>query len=422
MKKYNVIDLFSGCGGLSEGFHKQGNYKFLLHADWEQVVLDSLTKRLKLKWRDKDADKKVIRFDIQKTDDLLFGCPELKEKFPFGVSVLKEEGVDLVVGGPPCQAYSLAGRIRCPNGMQDDYRNFLFESYLKVVDFFKPRIVIFENVPGMLSARPGGIVISDRIREEFDKAGYKIIHDLKLAQFDCSDFGVPQERKRIIIIGVSKKYFRGSEDVILNDFYFNTMPSLKVKIKKTVKDAISDLPKFRPANKDVKKPYIPQSDFMPLNHEPRFHSLRDRQIFKILAKDDLKPNKKYATTDSLKKLYTEQTGKTSNVHKYCVQSWSKPSKTIVAHLYKDGLRHIHPDPEQCRSLTVRECARLQTFDDDFNFTGTMTDNFKMIGNAVPPVFSKVLAIAVDTILTKYSSKVSRTSNRVSPLEQLELIN
>ena len=100
---------------------------------------------------------------------------------------------------------------------------------------------------------------------------------------------------------------------------------------------------------------------------------------------------KYSSTDALKKMYTEKTGKKSNIHKYNVLKWDEPSNTIPAHLKKDGLRHIHPDYLQARSITVREAARLQSFDDDFEFSGMMTADYEMIGNAVPPEFARRLA-------------------------------
>ena len=122
----------------------------------------------------------------------------------------------------------------------------------------------------------------------------------------------------------------------------------------------------------------------------------------MLAEDILSGERKYESTEALKELYTKVTGKVSNVHKYHVCEWDKPSNLIPAHLYKDGLRHIHPDSEQARTITVREAARLQTFDDDFCFGNSMTEAYKMIGNAVPPLFAKKLALAVSDMMEKYS--------------------
>ena len=126
-------------------------------------------------------------------------------------------------------------------------------------------------------------------------------------------------------------------------------------------------------------------------------------IFKLLTEDIESGRNEYVSIESLKNLYTERTGKTSNVHKYHVIRWDEPSNLIPAHLYKDGLRHIHPDSSQCRSITVREAARLQTFDDDYIFDGSNVEVYKMIGNAVPPKFAKKLADAVADLIHDYGN-------------------
>ena len=133
-------------------------------------------------------------------------------------------------------------------------------------------------------------------------------------------------------------------------------------------------------------------------HIPRKHNLRDQNIFRILA-DDIESGKNaFTNTEKLKELYYKTTGKKSNVHKYYVLRKDEPSNTIPAHLHKDGLRHIHPDSKQSRSITVREAARLQSFPDDFVFCGSQSDAYKMIGNAVPPLFARIVAECVYTII------------------------
>ena len=139
-------------------------------------------------------------------------------------------------------------------------------------------------------------------------------------------------------------------------------------------------------------------------HVARWQSKRDIDIFELLTKDIESGRCEYVTTESLKALYTEKTGKVSNVHKYHVLRWDEPSNLIPAHLYKDGLRHIHPDSAQLRTITVREAARLQTFPDDYIFYGGSMEVYKMIGNAVPPLFSKALANAVYDLLKKYNKE------------------
>ena len=125
---------------------------------------------------------------------------------------------------------------------------------------------------------------------------------------------------------------------------------------------------------------------------------RDIKIFQLLAEDIESGRNEFKSIDSLKKIYEKYTAKSSSVHKYNVLKWDKPSNTIPAHLHKDGLRHIHPDPTQGRSITVREAARLMTFPDDYVFKGSRTDKFKMLGNAVPPDFSTILGEVIKKVL------------------------
>lgn len=403
----NVIDLFAGCGGLSDGFEQTHLYKTLACVEWESEPCNTLRKRLSKKWGYKNADKLVIKFDIQRTEELIngwkndpvYGSNE-------GLKKLIKEDVEVLVGGPPCQAYSIAGRVRDENGMNDDYRNFLFESYLNVVNFYKPKAFIFENVPGMLSANPGGISIVERITEAFSASGYEITNNLRAdALIDCTRFGVPQARKRLIILGVNRSQLKTDAQSALSDFYEWILPKYESKKVYTVKDAIIDLPKLYPLSEPIKiknKKYSHSINEIEIaNHEPRMHNERDIQTFKLLTKDIESGQNKYISIESLKELYFSITGKNSNIHKYHVLKWDKPSNTIPAHLYKDGLRHIHPDSNQARTITVREAARLQSFDDDFEFTGSLTDQYKMIGNAVPPKFAKAVALALKEFLDKY---------------------
>lgn len=164
------------------------------------------------------------------------------------------------------------------------------------------------------------------------------------------------------------------------------------------RDAIGDLPKLRPLDEPIsylgRKLSHSVSDPLINGHISRFHNKRDIELFKFLEEDIASGRMKYTSAKSLKTLYTKLTGKTSNVHKYYVLRWDEPSNLIPAHLFKDGLRHIHPDPEQARTITVREAARLQTFPDDYYFNCSQTDAFKMIGNAVPPLFAKKVAYAI----------------------------
>lgn len=400
MKKLNSIELFAGAGGLLDGFEQTNKYNFVAAVEWLQPQVRTLINRLETKYKIKDAKSKVLNFDIQRTKELLYGWQEDPEfgSSPGLESVVGNKKIDIISGGPPCQAYSLAGRIRDKNGMKEDYRNFLFEAYLRVVQHFRPKIIVFENVEGILSAIPTGEKIVDLIHEGFEKIGYEIVNDLrKYALLNLSDFGVPQIRKRVIIIGIRRDNNSVDYQSLLENFYECTLSKKKVSVRYTVRDAIADLPPIYPLEFPEKRlAYDNNNDIN--GHKARFHSLRDQKIFNLLAKDIENGKFEYKDSNKLIELYYEQTGKHTNVHKYHVLRWDEPSNTIPAHLKKDGLRHIHPDSKQQRSITEREAARLQTFDDDFYFNESQLANFEMIGNAVPPLFAKKLGDAVSVLL------------------------
>ena len=208
MQKYKFIDLFAGCGGLEDGFMQTGDYECISSVEWLKPQVDTLRHRLKNKYNILDADESVLHFDIQREDELFNGWSN-DENFGSSLGldyyVKKSNGVDLIIGGPPCQAYSIAGRVRDENGMRNDYRNYLFEHYLSVVKRYKPKVFVFENVPGILSAKPNDKKIIEIIEEEFKKSGYVISNKiLKYGVVDASKYGVPQRRKRVILLGVRK--------------------------------------------------------------------------------------------------------------------------------------------------------------------------------------------------------------------------
>lgn len=394
----NIIDLFSGCGGLTEGFLQTKNFKTLAAVDWELQTVRTLKSRLSNKWGYQSLDNKILHFDIQRTDELINGFDDPVFGKSKGLDQLVGENkVDIIIGGPPCQAYSIAGRVRDKNGMKDDYRNFLFESYVKIVKKYEPKYFVFENVEGMLSAKPGGIPIVNRIRKSFQKIGYDLSDDLrKDALFDISFYKVPQRRKRVIIFGVRKD--KKSKQTVQN--FYKILNSFKSEKPKTLKGVFRKLPKFYPLKTpSYRVSHETKSKTKIKNHQPRFHNDRDIRIFRLLSNDILNGEEKYTSSKSLIEVYKKFTGRESKFHKYNVLREDKPSNTIPAHLYKDGLRHIHPDPLQARSITVREAARIQSFDDDFEFLGSRGDQYKMIGNAVPPAFSKKIA---EVILNLYN--------------------
>jgi len=405
----NTIDLFAGCGGLTEGFKQNGHYNTIACVEWDKLPCDALRHRFNTKWGYTDADKRVMRFDIQRVKELICGWDDAEYGYSDGLDALVNANggtVDLIIGGPPCQAYSVAGRIRDENGMREDYRNYLFEKYLMIVKHYKPKAFIFENVPGILSAMPGDgkkKIIND-ISRQFSKAGYVLLENMEQAIIDFTEYGVPQNRKRVIMLGINHEHFGNNAKNVLERFYEQFLPKYKVEKKRTVRETIGDLPKLRPLKKAITvdgKRYAHSlaKDKNILNHTARYNNEREIKTFRLLAEDIASGRNEYTSTEKLKKLYTSLTGKKSNVHKYYVLRWDEPSNTIPAHLYKDGLRHIHPDPEQARTITIREAARLQTFPDDYEFISGTSMDFKIIGNAVPPLFAKILAESLLEILT-----------------------
>lgn len=395
MRKLNTIELFAGAGGLLDGFKKTQKYNLVAAVEWLKPQVRTLRNRLKSKYNMGSlADEIVLNFDIQRSDELFHGWDDVEYEPSSGLDQLVgKKKIDIICGGPPCQAYSIAGRVRDKDGMKNDYRNFLFEAYIRVVKQYNPKIIVFENVEGILSAIPTGEKITDLIRSAFSQIGYEIIDDLRTyALLDLSDFGVPQVRRRVIIVGIRKDKPIDYQKILVR-FYNEILEKYKVSKKLTVKDAIGDLPAIYPFKVPTKRIAYDNSNNIN-GHNSRYHSLRDQEIFNLLALDIEQNTNKFDSSDKLIQLYQEKTGKKTNVHKYHVLRWDKPSNTIPAHLKKDGLRHIHPDPLQKRSITVREAARLQTFDDDYEFNESQVANYEMIGNAVPPLFAEKLALGI----------------------------
>lgn len=406
MNKIKVVDLFSGAGGLLEGFMQSGYYLPQASVEWEKAPIDTLRHRLKTKWGIADADESAIWFDMQRTEELFNGFDDKKYGISKGLDFYIGEKTDVIIGGPPCQAYSQAGRTKDEHGMKYDYRNYLFEYYLKTVERYNPEIFVFENVPGMLSAMPDGTPIVDLIKKDVERIGYEIVDDIKNhALIDISEFSVPQNRKRVILVGL-KKNKRTYEECqeLLKQFYDDILPSYKANKKISVEAAIGDLPTAEPLDKAINLTGIgKQSHSLPevdpkWGHVVRYQNERDIKIFGILTEDIASGKNELQNAEKLNEIYNNATGGNSKVHKYHVLRKDQPSTTITAHLHKDGLRFIHYDPKQKRTITVREAARLQSFPDDFEFLSTRGNQYKMIGNAVPPEFARRLSLAIKDFL------------------------
>ena len=410
MNKFTFIDLFAGCGGLSEGFLQTGMFEGLSHIEWESPMVNTLRHRLVKKWKhtEEDARKRVIKFDIQKTEELLHENWSEETKKMYGQEnhpdiitkgldgLINGKTVDLIIGGPPCQAYSIAGRAQSPTGMKDDYRNFLFESFVKIVEHFKPKVFVFENVPGLLSACPGEIPVRIRIYNAFKAIGYDIRtpDNLKKSVYCAEDFDVPQKRNRIIIIGT-----KHDSKYDLEEFYQSLTNHKSKGPIKTVREAIGNMPALTPKDtitKDGRRNVSHEQLQGKVidRHEPRYHGPRDQRLFT----EWLGNNMNRASQEEKKAIYTHITGHTSNHIKYRNLEWDKPSPTIVAHLHKDGYMFIHPDIKQLRTITIREAALLQSFPMDYEFLGSTPYCYKMIGNAVPVNFARGIAESIYEVL------------------------
>lgn len=409
MAKLNFIDLFAGCGGLSEGFLQSGHFNGLAHVEWESPMVKTLRLRLMDKWDESQADatRKVIQFDIQKTDELISGnwSEESKKLYGSNNSVVAQSGldsllngstVDIIIGGPPCQAYSIHGRAKDKDSMENDYRNFLFESFVKVVSHYEPKVFVFENVAGLLSAKPKGVSIIHEIYNAFKAIGYRILEPEKLkeAVFNAGDYNVPQYRPRVIIFGV-----REDSSISLEDLY----KELKSKIssyKPTVRDAIGNLPPIFPLeqvskvnNKNLSHYATDDSDPF---HQPRHCSSRDLSTIRTWIGNNMNS---FSHKEAIE-FYKKVTGHDTLYIKYRNLEWEKQSPTVVAHLQKDGFMFLHPDIEQARFITVREAANLMTFPSDYRFAGAKSICYKMIGNAVPVNFANAIANSIYAVLSR----------------------
>lgn len=391
---YKFIDLFAGCGGLSEGFYMQG-FEALVHVEIDKFACETLKKRMEY-YGYTDINNKVLEHDI--TDSGIID--RLNE-------VVGDNSVDIIIGGPPCQSFSTLGRAKDEFGMQNDPRNFLFESYVRILNYFKPKFFVFENVTGLLTAEIEGKKIINLILKELGK-NYKLLDDVQDMVLNSVHYGVPQERNRVIILGVRKDLNIATEDIYnmiekthysLDDELNKANQDLKKYL--TVKDAISDLPKLRPGEGEEIIEYVPKKiteyvrklrvnmDNKLFNHVARNHNSEDMERYREMAKNRWSFME---LLDNRPDLNHENPRLFGN--SYVVQRWDQPSKTIIAHLYKDGNQFIHPDYTQSRTLTAREAARLQSFPDDFEFPVSRTQQYKQIGNAVPPLLAEVIAKAM----------------------------
>ncbi|HHT23187.1 MAG TPA: DNA cytosine methyltransferase [Bacteroidales bacterium] len=406
MEKLNFIDLFAGASGMSEGFIKAG-FNPISHIEMDKDACNSIKTRAVYHYLTKEGkEKNYIDYlkgnisreelygqvpkevldsvlNIEITDDSIKGI------FSKIDTLLKGEKVDLIIGGPPCQAYSLLGRHQ--ENIENDPRNKLYIQYGRFLKQYDPKAFVFENVPGLLSANKGQHF--KNLKAYFRKLGYEVYHDT----LDASDYGVLQARKRIIIVGWKKDIDFGFPEIEKTNKAF------------VVNDIFRDLPKLKPgearqiANYTVEKnEYLEKFelrngvDFV-TQHISRPHNERDLEIYKTAINKWNKNNERLKYPDLPTELKSHK-NETSFIDRYKVVNGNGVSHTVVAHIAKDGHYYIHPDVKQCRSISVREAARLQSFPDDFYFEGSRSAAFKQIGNAVPPLMAYAIAKSINELL------------------------
>ncbi len=395
-EKFTFIDLFAGCGGFSEGFYQEG-FKSVVHVDFDAPACETVKERMRFY----NYSEKAIK------DSVICGDLTLVDVHNQIDDVIGNTKIDVLVGGPPCQSFSSVGRAQDRNSMRDDPRNYLFRSYLEILEKHKPKIFVFENVSGLLSAKPNGNHLFPEIIESMSEF-YSVCDEKETILLNSVHYGVPQIRKRVILIGVRKDLNINPKEIykeILKTHYSPEMEkkneTLNLKKYLTVKDAIFDLPKLIPGEGEEetfhkiakKNSYLklirPNGSTRLFNHVARKHNDLDRERYKLLSKNNWQLKELAEVRPDLIHHDPKHFG-----NRYTVQTASKPGKTVVAHLYKDGNLFIHPDFKQSRTFTVREAARIQSFPDDFRFVGSRTNQYKQVGNAVPPLMAKQIANAI----------------------------
>lgn len=354
MKKYNIIDLFAGVGGLSYGFSKIDDFNI--------IAANEIEKDISIAYSLNHPGVKMLNCDIA----------ELTEERIF--EAIGDAKIDLIVGGPPCQSYSTLGK------RQMDDRANLFMQYKRILSIVRPKAFVFENVVGILSMDKGKLF--KNIQSQFAELGY----ELKYQVLDAVDFGVPQHRERVILVGYLGK----------NPFEF-PLPTHGEGLRPyvTLRDAIGDLPVLQSGESKFEYQSEITNDFLrfvrasgynltehtaPKNGE---HLIRIMQALKDgQCKDDLpediRPKSGYRNT-------------------YAKLWWDRPSTTITRNFAcPSSSRCIHP--RDSRAMSIREGARLQSFPDDYQFYGSDGMKRLEIGNAVPPLLSMAIANKVKEML------------------------
>ncbi|HHT9108182.1 MAG TPA: DNA cytosine methyltransferase [Candidatus Wunengus sp. YC63] len=403
------IDLFAGAGGFAEGFKRAG-FEPVALVESDPAACFTLKTRLSYYYL-KENNKfdiyikylkgKIIRDQLysvipshilQSVINLSIGDENNSKIFQIIERLNGKKDIDIIIGGPPCQAYSLVGRARDENKMKGDHRNYLYVQYGRFLKKYTPKLFVFENVLGLLSAEKGKYF--KNIQKYFRRLGYMAEPFI----VNANEFGVLQNRRRVIIIGWQKDLHRSLGTL-------TDQGNFKYKVNSIFKD----LPKLQAGEgKDKYLKYTKGiNDYLRFakirngfdvltQHVTRPHAKQDKEIYRITVKK-WKTNKERLDYNNLPERLKTHNNRESFLDRFKVVADNlQCSQTVVAHIAKDGHYYIHPDIEQNRSISVREAARLQSFSDDYYFEGikegqNRTSAFKQIGNAVPPLMIEKIA-------------------------------
>lgn len=420
-KQYTFIDLFAGAGGLSEGFVRAG-FTPIAHIEMDKYACSTLKTRacyhylknngslsiyesyLRNKKEKEDGSKLWNQVPDSITNTVIqaaIGEDTINPLFEKVDKLRDGKEVDLIIGGPPCQAYSIAGRARKGKDMENDPRNELYKFYIMFLEKYKPKMFVFENVLGIISAKRGE-PFKD-LKESIKEAGYKM--DLKVLK--ASEYGVLQDRQRVIIVGWREEFphLHYPDLEVVNDKY------------QVLKDLFSDLPMRKAGEgsltgiveytKDIAEmDYLAKSKIRGEMNFTTQHLVRplndnDRHIYLLALECFIKEGKRLQYRN-IPKEYQKHKNTERFQNRFQVVNPNGNSHTVVAHIAMDGHYYIYPNLmptlENVRSISIREAARLQSFPDDFYFEGSRSAALKQIGNAVPVVLAETIAKGVLNII------------------------
>lgn len=483
---FPIIDLFAGPGGLNEGFssvkNEVGEYVFKTLASFEMDSFACQTLQLRATYRE------LVRVggDLTPYFDYINGAktwqetlsgdfkaaylaakshvyrvelgeesrPQVDAQIQLQLGPENKRGSWALIGGPPCQAYSLAGRSRRTGDDEfaSDHKHFLYREYLHILGKFKPTVFVMENVKGLLSSKNGDQGMFQTILADLKRLPSGVRYEIRSLVVDSApenldptdfiirseDYGVPQKRHRVILLGIRsdvahlipRQVLEKADGPVTVRTALQGMPALQAgtsyRKPKITQDwsavqadaleairtaSVISIPAPADAGPHAVENYeswIGEPELKaPVQHNPRAHMVSDLVRYRVMAELAKRMGKSPKYTDLPSALHPEhknigQAG-TPFTDRFRVQVWDTPATTVVSHISKDGHYYIHPDPAQARSFTVREAARLQSFPDNYFFEGPRTQQFHQVGNAVPPLLSKQIGDLVAKMLGKIDS-------------------